>query len=178
MTLDRRSRWWIAGGAVFVLSVAIAGIWREIDRDVGDTVFVPGFDVQLTDADRPATAVLVGSDWVLERPPGIPCVRLRIGDRATECLSFEFDDGSSAHGVVRGSGGRTFIQLFGGPSLGQVKVFTSAGDELITPVVPDIPGAGAIAIAELAPGEEPYGIQAFDQDGLLLFVLSLVDSLG
>jgi hypothetical protein len=186
VSLDRRGRWWVAGGVAFVLFVAIAGIWRELDRDVGNTVFVPGFDVELTDADRSGVALMEGDDWVFEqstyetvdangRPAAdVPCFRLRIGDRATGCLPVDYDDGSSSVGAVRAPDGRGFVQVFGGPSLGQIRIFTSAGDELLAPLVLDLPASGAVAIAELEPAEEPYGVQVFGADGELASITSLV----
>ncbi len=167
---------------MFVVLLTTVGVWREIDRDVGQTVVVPGFDVQLTDNDRAAATLLSGDDWVLEQPSGtsgVPCARLRIGDRATSCLSLEYVDGSYGVSVVRSPGGGAFVQVFGDPS-STVRLYSSGRTAQVhDAVVVDLAGSEVgIVVVELAPGEEPFGLQVFDADGDLVSVTTLLDSLG
>ncbi len=177
---------WIASGVVFVVALAVVGVWREIDRG-GDEFFTPGFDDVVSDEEAPAKALLAGGDWVLEQSTyqtggfdGVPvvdepCVRVRIGDRATTCVPTTFLGGGSSAGVVRAPDGRNFVQYFADPSVATIRLFTSTRrGETLTPVATDDARSGVVTVVELGEGEEPWGLQAFDGDGELIQVQTLV----
>ena len=177
---------WIASGVVFVVALAVVGVWREIDGD-GHSFFTPGFDEVVSDEELPAKVLLAGGDWVLEQSsyqtfdqdgaPGVdePCVRVRIGDRATMCVSIRIPDGASSAGVVRAPDGRNFVQFFADPSVATIRLFTSTRrGETLTPVATDDARSGVVTVVELGEGEEPWGLQAFDASGDLIQVQTLV----
>lgn len=139
------------------------------------------FDVDLADTDRPATTLVSGSDWVLERPSSgaDPCAQLRIGTRATTCMSLAQSGGTYALALARDPDGRTFVWLTS-DVVGSIRLFTSGrrGEvhESVPVEAPD--GDVGVVVVELADGEEPYGLQMLDASGDLEFVASLIGPEG
>jgi hypothetical protein len=170
---------WIVGGVLALVCGAI--VWSSVADDEARQT-VPGFDVRLTDADRVATTLIEGTDWVLERPDdgaAEPCARLRIGNRATTCMYMGSSVGSGWTGVWRRPGGGAFVWIAGDPT-STVRLYTSGrSGEVIAPVVVDGPsGAGGFVVVELGAGEEPWGVQVLDAEGDLTSTTSLLGWLG
>ena len=124
----------------------------------------------------PVETIVIGDGWSVElvRPSeGESCWWIRVGTDTTSCMSLEYSDGSFAQQTISGPQ-RTFVVFIAGDDEPAVFTWFSSLDD--GRVIESVPVEGIrLAVVALADGEEPWGMQLLDADGVLTQVWSLVD---
>lgn len=126
--------------------------------------------MQPIEASEAVTVLAEGGSWVLEYVAQQDCVRLRSGDDGTFCGP-SISGGGLSGGLVSGGDGRYVVYSVGTPNC-RAKLFssTAAGVPMVTATMGEV----TWAIAELADGEIPWGVQIVDATGALVLASSLL----
>ncbi|MDO8390849.1 MAG: hypothetical protein Q7V57_10195 [Actinomycetota bacterium] len=164
-------RWWRFLLACVPLVAAIVFVWAEAGSSgtAHDDFNVPVLFGEVHDT------VFADGVWGVEYDTldGHPSLRFRVGDTATQWLSAEYAQSGAGSGLVEGDGHRIVWGLIGATDTVTVRWWSSAQRGVEYTSVPVTDSTQLIAF-ELAPGENPWGVQVFDSDGKLLFVTSYV----
>lgn len=114
--------------------------------------------------------VVEGDDWTVQAAGD--CFWLVVGRQATSCRSTRHQVGDVSVGQWR-AGSDRFVFVATGSRGVQVGLFTDRRSraEIVVHPLDDI----GLAVVELEPGEEPWGVQVLDADGALLSAVSLVE---
>lgn len=152
-----------AGALVFLGPVVLAGC-SEPDPNA----FTP------MPASVATTVLAEGDGWVFEFVLGQECVRLRVGDDVTFCSPFSdtVRTGNFSRRLDDEQSGN-FVLASADTSDGRAKLFSSAGEGV--PMATATMEGTTWAIAELADGEIPWGVQIVDATGALVLASSLLD---